>query len=55
MRPYPGKRDVMVIDIVDVCYPTFRAMWRKREANYRRQGFDFDSVKEPLLFEKKDF
>lgn len=55
LRPYPGKRDVMVIDIVDVCYPTFRAMWRKREANYRRQGFDFDSVKEPLLFEKKDF
>lgn len=55
LRPYPGKRDVLVVDIVDVGCPTFRSMWKKREANYRRQGFVFDSVKEPLLFEQKDF
>ena len=52
LRRTPSKRDVVVIDFVDLNYPLFRSMWRKREASYQKMAFHFEEVQEPLLIEQ---
>lgn len=39
-RPYPGKEEVRIYDYVDLHVPAAERMFRKRQAEYVRQGYE---------------